>query len=370
MSRNDLFNKTEHEARVLRVTGMLPETGPLTDKHIAGVQDDASRYLKEHGVAYADLAAAIGENQTYVSNFFTGAAAMAVKTRDRLARAIVTYLEEDYRHRSARLETAFVQTVVAKRLFNLARNVKATRDMGVGYGPAGIGKTACAMALTQELPGTIYIRVTKACRSEAGLLRKIWSALRRTHRQRRNPPGFDEVADELRGTGRLLILDQAHDLKDPAFRLLMDLHDECELPILLLGTIDVRNKVKADNDPHYGQFSSRVGPRINLLKEFTEATAGRGQQWLTIAQIRAMFRTGKLKLSGDAARMLATIALTRIGCLRAAQRIYKWAERSASAEGATEITLAHVQQSIEWIDDGDIPITRMVAEDDREALTA
>lgn len=376
-TERDLFQLSEQDARVLKATRMLPTETCVTHPESTQVARDAEAYMKEHRVTQSQLAAGIGENDAYVSNFFNDPlrTQMPDKRRDKLTRAISTWMEEDFRHRTNKIETAFVRTIVAERLFGLARNVKATRDIGVGYGPAGIGKTLCAKAFALEFPGTIFLRVTRTSRTESGFMLTLFKLLRRSQRGRRSPT-FEDIVDELRGSGRLLIIDQAQDLRDATYTFLLNLHDEAELPMLLLGTVDVRKRVDADSGVLYGQISSRVGPRINLVKEIAAGGGNGGNggknagRWMTVEQIRAMFQGGKLRLSREAAQMLAHIANYELGFLRRAQRIHRWAEFVAVREKAGEITAQHIQQSVRWVDDEERRIPMLEDDDRREAKTA
>ena len=373
-TERDLFQLSEQDARVLKATRMLPNDAPLSDKQLTQVALDTLAYLKEHGLSQAALAAGMGENETYVSNFLFESARreMPAKRAEKLARDISVWIEEDFRHRTNKIETAFVKTVVAERLFGLARNVRNTRDIGVGYGPAGIGKTLCAKAFALEFPGTIFLRVTRTSRTESGFMLTLYKLLRRSQRGRRSPT-FEDIVDELRGSGRLLIIDQAQDLRDATYTFLLNLHDEAELPMLLLGTVDVRKRVDADSGVLYGQMSSRVGPRINLVKEIAAGGGSGGKnagKWMTVEQIRAMFKGGKLRLSAGAAQMLAHIANYELGFLRRAQRIHRWAEFTALLEKATEITPKHIQESVRWVDDEERRIPMLEDDDRREVKTA
>jgi DNA transposition AAA+ family ATPase len=345
---HDLFSRSEQDARIQRASRMIPD-GPIHADLSEQILNDAARYMSEHGITYAALASSIGTSQAYVSTLFSRGD-LPARSRDKLLRDLAAWMEEDFRHRSVKIEQSLVMTVVANRLSSLAKNVKATRDIGIGYSPAGTGKTICAKALTQELPGTIYVYVDRDCRSESGLLKRIYATLRKTRRERSRAPMLADIVEELAGTGRLLIIDQAHDLRDAALGLLMNLHDQAELPILLLGTIDTKKRVDKDADPLFGQMSSRVGPRLDLCPEAVGGGGVRSGRWLTVADVRKIFRGGKIRLSDAATQMLWQIATSELGYLRRASRIHRWAEFAARTDKKAEILASHIEQAIEWVD--------------------
>lgn len=327
---------------------MLPD-GILDPRVARDFISKLREYKADRGYSHADLARAIGANPTYISLLLSRPGELPDGTADELCRKLNLWMEQDYRAAQARRDSdALVDTVVAQRFIGIARNVQVRRDIGVAYGPAGCGKTCCAQAALLAIPGAMLVSVHHDTRSAAGLLRYIEAASRSSQRVARYAR-FDSVVDRLRRSGRLLLVDQAHDLRDSGLRLLKDLHDECELPILLIGTVDVLRRVTDDHDPQYGQLSSRIGLRVSLAPEITGAGGRRRAAWITTPQVRAMFQRGKLKLHPDAAKLLADIANYDVGLLRRAGRVFAWAAFACEQDAAAVVSEEHVRTALRWI---------------------
>ncbi len=223
-----------------------------------------------------------------------------------------------------------------------------SRSARPATGPAGIGKTTVAKAICGEIPGTVYVCIDQETCSATGLIAAIYRALKQRPR-RHFRPKLSDLVEGFGNSGRLLIIDQAHRLRDRALETLMDLHDNCALPILLIGTAELHRRVSDDEDPLFGQLASRVGVRLDLLAGLHVAGAGKpgpdsgtAAVSFSVADVRAIFARGKLKLHPDAANMLARIATYSVGHLRRAVRIFRWAEAIALRNSAAEITAAHV----------------------------
>ena len=197
----------------------------------------------------------------------------------------------------------------------------------------------------------VIVTVRFDSRAATTLLRAIGKAVNLRHESTHGR--FEALVDRLADTGRLLIIDQAHDLRDSALKLVMDLHDAAELPVLLVGTVDIHKRLVADEDPQYGQLSSRVGLRCDLLPEVLEPLrGGRLREWVSIDQLAAMFNAGKLKLHREGLEMLWHMANGDVGHLRRCRHVVRLAETLALHAGHSEILAADVRAATRLVDGG------------------
>jgi len=353
----DEFDKlVEQEARARKVSRMVPTTGPLTDTKRAEIRQALEAFMREHGLTQADVAKGIGRKTTYVNNLLNEAATLPVATRDEMLRDINNWLDREARARENQRPADFVATRVFERMFAEAERLTERADMATGTGPAGIGKSVCIEAIVAEIPTAIAITADHDSRYPTGLLRKIYNALSR--RPRVGPVRLADVVEKLRkpariATHNLLIVDDAHKLHDRSIRILAELHDQAQCSVLLIGTVDLNQRVSSDDDPEYGQLSSRFGMRIPLAPELKGSFAGgkRAAECFSVADIRKIFHRSKVKLHPDAARMLCEIANRHRGTLRRVARLFDWAEVAARRARSAEITVAHVKAAMRVVEE-------------------
>lgn len=351
-SGHDFWTQAAQEARIARIARMLPNEGELTCQMIGEVVETAQQYLAEFAISQVALARGLGTNQSYISDLFNhGGRNMPADVRDKLVRKLNAWLEEDFRGRMVRKPDNFVELRSATLIIEAARNVKAARTIGVVTGPAGLGKSMTAKYLAangdDKLAGTMLVTVDHDARTARGLLDKIYDASR-LRRNRLKHPTLAAVIERLKDSGRLLIIDQAHDLgtNTSAYKLIMDLHDACELPILLLGTKAIHDQLTDDVDPNFGQLSSRIGLRVHLLSElFKHGPTGRRLQWVSTDELRRIVERGKVRLHPDALRALLDVANFQVGFLRRVKWVLFYAAAIARGAKSPLILLAHVEKA-------------------------
>ncbi|MEN0021585.1 MAG: AAA family ATPase, partial [Planctomycetota bacterium] len=121
------------------------------------------------------------------------------------------------------------------------------------------------------------------------------------------------IMDHLRGTDRLILLDECQHLKRDSLDVLRDIHDEAEVPIILCGTHDLVDLV-TDARAFYGQFTSRVVAREDLARIVGNDDAGDGggsqlgRKLFTVDEVKQIFEAAKLKLTEEAWDLLTNVA--------------------------------------------------------------
>ncbi|MDX2200790.1 MAG: ATP-binding protein [Phycisphaerae bacterium] len=265
--------------------------------------------------------------------------------------AIERYLEDERSARAHELPAVYVRTRPLKLAFDAIAALLAYPTIGVLTGYPGSGKSLIVAAAAAEFPTVAATTVDVDSRTIRGLLRKIASALG----LKALSPRFDDVIRLLKqrpGTKplRVVIIDQSHNLKKSALQLIADLHDAAGCSFLLVGTVGLHRMTTDDADPLYGQFSSRVGLRLDLAAEAMRGGPGGGGAIYTLDDIKAICRQMKIKLADDGARMLLRLANEPGGGhLRRVVRLTHWAARFASRRGASAISSEDILAALELV---------------------
>lgn len=357
----DDFDKLVGRDRTRRSSFMVPVTGPLPVQVRHEIRAALEAHMKKRGLSQADLADAIGQSKTYISNLLNNAAALPEATRDQMLRDINNWLEREHRSEESQRPDDFVvvMTAIMERLYAVAENAAQRADMYVVTGPSGVGKTHGTEAIQAEIPTVIAMTAGHDTRTPNKLIRAIYAAATRRRRCDSTQLDLADVAEKLRMPGRVktrsvLWIDDAQRLTGRCLTTLMELHNLAGCSIVLVGTRDLRSMVSTDDSPELGQLSSRIGLRVDLAPEIRGALCGGGQRaakCFTVADIRKLFARSKLKLHSDAARMLCEMANTRRGTLRRVMRVFDWAEVAAREAGADTITVEHLRAAASLVEE-------------------
>jgi len=228
-------------------------------------------------------------------------------------RKLNLWVEQHARARAASLTDKFVTTLkVAKDMLAVARLVRENGTMGLVYGPSGIGKSRCALAIHDKYVGSVYVPVIPGYHHSKGLTHALAVKLGvrtqhvGTQREVIYSTQLERVIDVLRDSNRMLILDEAGNLTDSAIELLRAVHDTTGAPILLIATKTLHERIVKNADPDHGQLYSRFDV-IWHLTEGRDAYAG-GKALHTIEDIKALYNEPPVRLTPDAARYLRGVA--------------------------------------------------------------
>jgi DNA transposition AAA+ family ATPase len=346
--------------------------GELTHEQRNVAFADITRFLEEHELTQADLARGIREKASTVSLLFNNRASLKPEKRDELLRKGLAWIELETRAIESRGQLPsgyYDQTKVALRLMAIARRLTERADFGVAWGPAGIGKSTICKAIAAELPNAILVSVREDSRRYSGFLRALYNVMQRRHRGFRQRVFQAEIVELLSQSSRvasrpLIIVDQAHLLHDRVLHLLMDLGEEIQCSVLVVGTVDAHKRVTFDDAIEFGQLSSRFGVRCNLAPEVFEAAgSSRKRKLFTVKDIRAIFQRGQVRLHPGAVDLLCDTANTSNGHLRRVDRLVPWAlaiARKRCKGGDVTITAADVLEASRIVEGEDERLTAAV----------
>jgi hypothetical protein len=158
-------------------------------------------------------------------------------------------------------DDAFVLTTVAKKVFEVARICHLDREIGVCYGPAGLGKTIAVKEYARAHSDAILIEADLGHTAKA-----LFSELHRilgmegfgTVNQM-----FHDILEKLKDSGRLIIVDEAEHLPYKALELLRRVYDKAGIGIMLVGMPRLVSNLRGRRG-EYAQLYSRVGIAARL----------------------------------------------------------------------------------------------------------
>ena len=339
---NPIDQAVSMEARIMLKSIRVPKDGALKDGQRKAIRKTVKKHFETHGLTYRAVGLQIGVAESTLSEVLNG------KYRgdaDSILRKLNAWIDDDERRRTKSKPLGFFETNVFKSIRDAARIAKRNaiterkRDVGgdkprivMALGPPGCGKSLGAEALCAEDPNAICIRIRTGGGNASGIARSIADAAGWRGRSARVSL-LDFVIDKLKFTGRLLIVDEAHKLRESGYEALRDLADDAGIPILLLGTDRTRRRVDRTRRgmDHYmdDQFSRRVAFTVDLLRG-SDGQGGDKRPFYTLEEIRAIFQDDTLRMTDDGEELLCAIANTiGIGMLGMAANIYDKAQYAA-----------------------------------------
>lgn len=330
----EILDLIAQDERRLRVGQRLPSDGPIPFDTIKLVREDLAYVLTQQGVTIPKLCAALGE--PYTTKLITRFRHCSTRESfegdiDEAARAINGFIELLARRSEAKLPNGFIETEVARRILVVVSKTIELASIGVIYADAGRGKTMTLQAAAAIHKGSVLLRVRRQTRSSAGLAKALGEAIGLRHLQT-SYIASSRFIKTMRGTGRCVIIDEAHQLKHDALELVRDIHDEAGVPVILAGTIRLQEAVD-DAGAFFAQMSSRIALRYNVIEDLAAGGGPGGRPLHSIDEIKALYESDKVRLTADGRALLARIAnLPGLGGLRMCGKLIQVATSAAGGE--------------------------------------
>ena len=238
-----------------------------SEAFIRKAQTDLVAYLEATGKSQTEIASAIGLSPTVISQFVRG---LYQGAGHNVAKRVAAWLVLEARRAVAPPDPHWVSTRNAREVQTVLAQCHELRDMGMVYGAAGAGKTRTALKYREDNPDTILVTCTRAIRHPRAFLRHL-AQLENVKAPASGAMDalFEGILARLRGSGRLLIVDEAQMLDYGAIELVRSLHDLAGIGVVLMGNEIVWQLLHAGRTrAQYEQLASRIGIRRCLHPGF------------------------------------------------------------------------------------------------------
>lgn len=214
-------------------------------------------------LSLTQLGRELGINSSHISKYLGGKPECDVV---RLEATIEDVIKSAALRRTDR--ATLFETPASRSIHSACELIRKTNDVGLIHGAAGLGKSHGVALYAAQNPSALVLTLNKWSGQADGLA----AALATQMETRGKTPGVrraDWLVERLRGSNRLLLLDNAHRLTCGALQWLFDFYDACEvahegtgLAIALVGNPEVLERIRQNDQ----QFS-----RIGLLREVRSA---------------------------------------------------------------------------------------------------
>lgn len=223
----------------------------ITVKHNEELRKWLEGYRESNGLTNAAIAKKLGLNAgaTRVSKYISARPEGRVDAFE----ALVADMRRRVEGETFNFAADLIDTNVIREIATTARLVQASGGVGLVVGPAGIGKTIGSRAFAIENPTSLLATLNRSENNDKGLQAAVFRLV--------DPAGYKSnqsrwsfLVDRLKGSGRLLMMDNAHRMSRSAREWWFDFIDETGLPGLLLGNPEVLDAIRV-NDQHFSRLS-------------------------------------------------------------------------------------------------------------------
>jgi len=204
------------------------------------IQDLRSE-IKATGLSHSEISKGCGKSLTAISQWLNNKYPGDVSTLEAALRAWL---------RDRRVTTATgVQTVptpVSEFVCRQLEEVRTSGELVLFIGEAGVGKTRSQDLYCREHPLTIAFRVLPWHSGMSGLaddLCREAGILRIPKGERR----WNVIIDKTKGSGRMLLVDDAHELGPRGLQCCVDYHEETGNPVALFGLPQLKGRLLKDS---------------------------------------------------------------------------------------------------------------------------
>lgn len=213
------------------------------------------QYLLDTGKKQVDVAAELGISGALVSSFLAG----TYKTPHTMIPKVRALLEMHAKKAVAPKAPDFAETSVSRNVYNTIAYAHLRGVIAVVYGDAGVGKTCAVREYLKQNSLALAVTVAPTYASITGVNELLAEQLGVRERVARRLTR--EIVMKLKGSGRVLIVDEAQHLTVRALNHLRCISDESGVGIALIGNEEVYSKMRGSGQADFAQLFSRVGMR-------------------------------------------------------------------------------------------------------------
>ena len=217
------------------------------------------QYIKSTKKTQAQVARELDVSPSALSGFLSGTY--------KAPHTIITKIEEladiSVQKKVTPKEPEYTETNISKNVINAIKYSHLQGKISVIYGDAGIGKTMAFRNYLENNALAVGITISPTYSSITGVNEKLADQLGVRERVARKQTS--EIVNKLKGSGRVVVIDEAQHLTVRALNHLRCIADESGVGICFIGNDEVYSKLKGTGRADFAQLFSRIGMRRQVL---------------------------------------------------------------------------------------------------------
>ena len=282
---------------------MMTSTTKVYDESL---QERVREYMKNTGISQNKLAPRVGVSSASLSNYLRNKMEGSVEGIENRLRE---FLQQESEAAAAQVQAApynldetYKPTSISEDVYQSIRYAQINRTLVMLHGDAGAGKTKAAVKYYRDNPqSTIYIRLDPSMSGLAGVGELLGAALD-LPAVSSSKQMWQAIRARLRGTNKVIIVDEAQLLKRAPMdelRILPDEDEVNEVPgngVVLIGNSELYERVKK------GKITTQAYTRIGLQRAYSTMRLTNEDIKLLFPMFAGEDRTKELKLIASVCR--------------------------------------------------------------------
>ena len=207
--------------------------------------------IKTKKITQKEIAKQTGYSVAAISTYLNGRYAGNLETFEAEIEKFLSLFNQKSQYK--RIKLKFEKTSIAKSLFTIARIAQFNSEIGLCFGHSGLGKTTAIKEYAKQQSGVIILDPDEKATPRA-LLKQLAAALKMSDCNCLMEVFTADIVKKLKGSGKLIIIDESENLSVEHFRVLRKIHDRCDFTIgmLFVGTYTLYNNlVKLQGEYNY-----------------------------------------------------------------------------------------------------------------------
>lgn len=219
-------------------------------------------FKDKSGLNQTQISRAVGVAPAAISMYLKGTYKENGGNYETIEPKIKAFLDaEDEKAKRDELIIEFVQTRTAQRVAEVMRDAHLDGEVVVVSGQAGLGKTQAVKAYCTSQPAAILVEANPSFNALV-MMRKLAEACKLNSNGSINDL-YELICERLKGSGRMIVVDEAENLPLRALELLRRLQDETGCGLAMVGMPTLVANLRGKHG-HLAQLYSRVSLHLNL----------------------------------------------------------------------------------------------------------
>ncbi|EMU8493970.1 AAA family ATPase [Salmonella enterica] len=215
--------------------------------------------MDAHGYSQGQVARAIGRSSTTMNQYVQGKYNGDIADMEERIGHFLRRVRE--KQNALRIDERFVSTPTARKGLEVLAYAHQECEICVLYGAAGLGKTITLKEYARRDDAVIFIEADPGYTART-LLEELCGRLRLSKNGNIHTL-IDLCVEKLKGTGRLLIIDEAELLPYRALEVIRRLHDKAGIGVVMAGMPRLITNLKGKRG-EFAQLYSRVALALDM----------------------------------------------------------------------------------------------------------